>query len=193
MIYQSYIKRLLDIVVSLLTLILLTPLFIVVAISIKLSSKGDIFFKQTRIGLNGKPFKIYKFRTMDVNPNRELNQTTSADPEVFPLGKVLRRLKIDELPQVFNVLKGDMSIIGPRPCLQQTYDEMPAWARERFNVRPGLSGLAQVNGNITLSWEDRWKYDTTYIKKPSLKKDLAIIGKTFLVVLFGEHKFRRTK
>lgn len=193
MIYQSYIKRLLDIIVSLLTVILLTPLFIIVAISIKLSSKGNIFFKQTRIGLEGKPFKIYKFRTMDVNPKRELNQTTNADPEVFPLGKVLRRLKIDELPQVFNVLKGDMSIIGPRPCLQQTYDEMPAWARKRFNVRPGLSGLAQVNGNITLSWEDRWKYDTSYIKNPSLKKDLAIIGKTFLVVLFGEHKFRRAK
>lgn len=193
MIYQNRIKRLLDIVISLLSLIILTPLFLVVAVSVKLSSKGDVFFKQERVGIKGKPFKIYKFRTMHVNPKRELKQTTNNDPEVFPLGKLLRRLKIDELPQILNVLKGDMSIIGPRPCLQQTYNEMPDWAHKRFDVRPGLSGLAQVNGNITISWEDRWKYDIKYAKNPTFQNDLAIIGKTFLVILFGEHKFRRIK
>jgi lipopolysaccharide/colanic/teichoic acid biosynthesis glycosyltransferase len=128
---------------------------------------------------------------MHVNPERILNQTTNSDPSVFSVGKVLRRTKIDELPQIFNVLIGDMSLVGPRPGLPSMLEEMPEWAKMRWTVRPGLTGLAQVNGNIELSWEERWQYDIEYIEKVTILNDLMIIVRTVLVVLFGEALFRR--
>lgn len=192
MIYRRYCKRALDIVISLLVILLAVPIFLLAAVLIKLNSPGPIFFYQERIGLSEKRFNLIKLRTMKVNPNRQLNQTTNADPEVFPVGKILRRLKIDELPQIFNVFKGDMSIVGPRPCLEQTLNEMPIWARERFSVRPGLTGVAQINGNIALTWEQRWKHDVKYVADVSLVRDLYIVLKTVLVVILGEERFKKT-
>lgn len=193
MIYRKYLKRILDILFSLSVLLIIWPLIAMAIIAIKLSSIGPIFFTQARVGLNGKPFKIYKLRTMYWNPEREIKQTTQADPEVFFVGKILRRLKLDELPQVFNVLLGDMSIVGPRPCLEQTKQDMPAWAIRRFDVRPGMTGLAQVNGNIELPWQSRWKYDIYYIENYTFLFDAWIILKTVLVVFLGEGRFRRSE
>lgn len=193
MIYRKYLKRILDILFSLSVLLIIWPLIAMAIIAVKLSSTGPIFFTQARVGLNGKPFKIYKLRTMYWNPERAIKQTTQADPEVFFVGKILRRLKLDELPQVFNVLLGDMSIVGPRPCLEQTKQDMPAWAIRRFDVRPGMTGLAQVNGNIELPWQSRWKYDIYYIENYTFLFDAWIILKTVLVVFLGEGRFRRSE
>lgn len=189
MIYLRYIKRFLDITVSLCVIILMMPLFFIVGFIIKIVSSGPVFFFQTRIGLNGEKFKLVKFRSMTVNSKRIHSQTYTDDPEVFLFGKFLRRTKIDELPQLFNVLIGDMSLVGPRPCLEHTYELMPEWARVRFHVRPGLTGLAQVNGNIKLEWESRWKYDAEYVENISIGNDALIFFKTFLVVLLGEERF----
>jgi undecaprenyl phosphate N,N'-diacetylbacillosamine 1-phosphate transferase len=193
MIYKNAFKRILDISIACMALVVCGPVLLISLIGIFLSSPGPILFRQRRIGIDGKIFEILKLRTMIVNPERQLIQTTLADPEVFAIGRLLRRLKIDELPQVINVLIGDMSIVGPRPCLEQTFNEMPSWARRRAEVRPGITGQAQINGNIALSWEERWRHDVDYVENVSASKDIAIILKTVSVVLFGEEKFRRAR
>lgn len=185
------LKRLTDLIISLLLLILLSPILILCTLSIKLGDKGPIFYKQQRVGLNGSFFEILKFRSMSVNENREIGQTFNTDPEITWIGRLMRRTKIDELPQLINVVKGDMGLVGPRPCLIITYEEMPEWAKERFKVRPGMTGLAQINGNIFLSWEERWKYDIQYVKTLSILNDIKIVFKTILVVIFGEDKFKK--
>lgn len=189
--YKSVFKRLIDILISFFALFLLSPLLLIAILSIKVSSSGPIFFSQERAGKGGRAFTVMKLRTMTVNPKRKMTQTTVSDPEVIPVGKALRRLKLDELPQLLNVLKGDMSLVGPRPCLVQTRDEMPGWAKKRFDVSPGLTGLAQVNGNIALTWEERWKYDILYVDNLTFVTDFKIILKTFLVVLLGEERFKK--
>lgn len=190
MIYRKYVKRLLDFVFALAVLAFIWPLIALAALAIKSASRGPVFFTQSRIGLRGGAFRIYKLRTMSVDSERVLRQTSQQDPEVFWVGKVLRRLKIDELPQIFNVLIGDMSIVGPRPCLQFTMQEMPEWALSRFDLRPGMTGLAQVSGNVSLSWQERWEYDVRYVEKCSFLYDCRIVLKTLLVVVFGEERFR---
>jgi len=191
MMYRNWLKRVLDLCGSASLIVLAFPLLAISAILVMLSSPGNPLFTQRRVGRNGKVFEIYKLRTMTVNKERKVGQTRVDDPEVLFVGKFLRRLKIDELPQIVNVFLGDMSLIGPRPCLEITYDEMPEWARERFNVRPGLTGLAQINGNIELTWEQRWRYDVEYVRSVSLFQDMRILAKTALVVLLGEGRFRR--
>lgn len=194
MIYCRYgFKRLLDVLLSTSALILLGPLIVIGALAVKASSRGPAFFVQMRVGRQGRLFRILKLRTMPVDPRRKIAQTHNADPDVLPVGRVLRRLKIDELPQILNVLVGDMSIVGPRPCLEQTYSEMPEWARKRFEVRPGITGLAQINGNIALTWEDRWRHDIHYVETCSLLGDLGIVAKTVAVVVVGEERFRKTR
>ena len=185
------LKRLTDLIISLFLLILLSPILILCTLFIKLGDKGPIFYKQQRVGLNGCFFEILKFRSMSVNENREIGQTFNTDPEITWIGRLMRRTKIDELPQLINVVKGDMGLVGPRPCLMITYEEMPEWAKERFKVRPGMTGLAQINGNIFLSWEERWKYDIQYVKNLSILNDIKIVFKTILVVIFGEDKFKK--
>lgn len=185
------LKRLTDLIISLFLLILLSPILILCTLFIKLGDKGPIFYKQQRVGLNGCFFEILKFRSMSVNENREIGQTFNTDPEVTWIGRLMRRTKIDELPQLINVVKGDMGLVGPRPCLIITYEEMPEWAKERFKVRPGMTGLAQINGNIFLRWEERWKYDIQYVKTLSILNDIKIVFKTILVVVFGEDKFKK--
>jgi undecaprenyl phosphate N,N'-diacetylbacillosamine 1-phosphate transferase len=190
MMYLKFFKRLIDILISLLLIIVAIPFLMVAAIGIKLSSSGPILFLQKRIGQNGKEFQIYKLRTMELDPGRKIGQTYTSDPAVFRFGKILRRLKIDELPQIFNVVRGDMSIVGPRPCLKETYVEMPKWARARFLVRPGITGLAQISGNVALTWEERWMHDVHYVEKLSLIADLKIVFKTIAVVVAGEERFK---
>jgi undecaprenyl phosphate N,N'-diacetylbacillosamine 1-phosphate transferase len=193
MMYLNVVKRIIDILVSFLLILLATPVMLVSAVAVRLSSPGPIFFTQKRVGRNEKRFMIYKIRSMHVDPDRRPSQTRGNDRGVFLAGRLLRRLKIDEIPQLFNVLKGDMSLIGPRPCLEDTLNGMPKWARLRFLVRPGLSGLAQVNGNIELTWEERWRYDIQYVSSCSFILDVAIVLKTVLVVFIGENQFVQKK
>lgn len=192
MIYRKLAKRPLDLFVGLCALVIFGLPILLSVLAIKLTSPGPAFFFQTRAGRGGKPFRIYKLRTMTVDAKRPADvQVLKADSGVFPVGQFLRRFKIDELPQIINVVNGDMSLVGPRPCLEQTRDEMPTWARRRFEVRPGVTGLAQTSGNIALPWEERWKIDAKYIDQLSFALDFWIMLKTILVVLLGEEKFER--
>lgn len=191
--YAKYIKRILDFILSLLAIIVLSPIFLIVIMCILIDDFGPIFFLQERVGKNKKIFKVYKFRTMIVNAEiqQKLNhEITGKDSRITKTGYFLRRTKIDELPQLLNVLKGDMSIIGPRPTLSGYLDEYEEWELDRFLIRPGLSGLAQVNGNIYLSREQKSKHDVKYVHQITLITDLKIILKTFGVVVFGESRFK---
>lgn len=189
-----FIKRLIDILVSSIGLILVLPVFIIVALLIKFTTPGPIFFKQERVGKNKKSFQIYKFRTMKVDKEAEDNLDFSKDRErLTPFGKLLRRTKIDEIPQLYNVLKGDMSLVGPRPTVKKQVDKYTEYEMRRLDMKPGMTGLAQVNGNITLPWEQRIEYDIEYIRNFSIIMDLKILFKTVAIVIFGEDKFKKTK
>lgn len=187
--YKSFIKRFLDFLISLLIILFLVPLFIVLYILVKLDSKGDFFFFQERLGKNGQIFKVFKIRTMTDKVRVADREILKGDSEVTRMGNILRRLKIDELPQIINICKGDMSFVGPRPCLPNQITEFNEDGKTRILVTPGLTGLAQTNGNIYLTWEERWKYDRYYVENLSFFLDIAIVFKTVLIVLLGEQKF----
>lgn len=190
--YKRYFKRILDIIVGVTTLIVLLPLFLIVGILIYTSSKGSIFYSQQRIGKNGELFNLHKFRSMYTNKSFSVNtQVFKNDKNVTRIGKFIRRFKIDELAQIINVIKGDMSIVGPRPVLPAVEEHFNEEALHRLKVRPGLTGLSQVNGNIHLPWEERWVFDKKYVENISLINDIKIIFKTFAVVLLGEEKFKK--
>lgn len=190
MIYKNLLKRILDFSSAFILLAFFSPIFILATIFTYTSSPGGVIFKQVRVGKSGVKFELLKFRTMYVNSDRKISQTRQGDPDITPAGSFMRRFKIDELPQLFNVLKGEMSLVGPRPCLPLTAEQAPHWALKRFEVVPGLTGLAQVNGNINLSWEQRWQHDITYVDTISFYLDCKIIFKTIFVVIFGEERFR---
>lgn len=184
--FYRKIKRLLDIVLSIIGLIILSPILLIVAIAIKFESKGSIIFKQERLGLNGKVFKIYKFRSMCVGAEKGGVYETKGDARVTKVGKFIRKTSIDELPQFVNIIKGDMSIIGPRPTL--TYHPWPIneyteEQKKRFDVRPGVTGWAQVNGRKELPWDKRIEYDVEYVENLSFGFDLKIFFKTIVKVL----------
>lgn len=188
--YKNFFKRVFDFLLSLIAIIILSPLLIIAMIAIKIDSKGPVFYLQTRVGKNMKEFQLYKFRTMtdkERDPSKE--QTFKDNAEITKVGYILRRLKIDELPQLINILVGDMAIIGPRPALPSLYQHYGEKAAKRIQVRPGLSGLSQTRGNIFLTWEERFKYDNEYVDRMSFLLDVGIIIKTFLIVIFGEEKF----
>lgn len=182
--YSKYIKRILDIVISLVSLILLCPLFIIISILIKLDSKGPIIFKHKRYGKNGKVFYVLKFRTMidgadKVGPYYTMPQ----DNRVTQIGKKLRRLSVDELPQLINILIGDMSLIGPRPpAYKESLDEI---SLKRLTVKPGITGMAQVNGRSLLESSKRAEYDIYYGENVSFALDIKIILKTIDIVFKG--------
>ncbi|WP_165157653.1 sugar transferase [Parabacteroides sp. ZJ-118] len=184
------IKRFFDFFISFATLLFLFPLLIVVAVLIKLDSRGPIFYLQNRVGKNGHLFRVYKFRTM-TNKRRDPNakQTFLDDPDITRMGGFLRRFKIDELPQIWNVFVGDMSLVGPRPALPGLYEKYGELANKRCSVRPGMTGWAQVNGNIYLPWEKRLRLDSEYVDRVSFPLDLRILIKTVAIVLFGEEKY----
>ncbi len=185
--YKVFFKRVIDFLFSIVILCFLFLPFLMIALLIRVESKGPIFFKQKRLGKQKSEFEIYKFRSM-THKNREIIQTYKTDPEITKVGYYLRRFKIDEMPQILNVLKGDMSIIGPRPCLPGIVEKYDL-EEHRFKVKPGLSSIAGVNGSIFLTWEEKWWYDKYYVENLSLKLDIIIFFKTFLVILLGEERF----
>ncbi len=166
---------------------LLIPL-VFISLMIKFESKGPIFFLQDRLGKNGNVFRIYKFRSMKTRIDRIEKQVFNNNPDLTLFGRFIRRFKIDELPQLINVLKGDMSLIGPRPCLPSLKEKFDENAYYRLKVRPGLTGWAQVNGNIYNSWPKRWELDRYYVENLSFLFDFKILILTIKVVLLGEKK-----
>jgi len=181
-------KRILDLLFSFTILILVSPLLIVVIILIGIESPGPVFFLQDRLGKSGHLFTLYKLRSMRVNPSRIEGQVMKNHPDITATGNFIRRFKIDELPQLINVLVGDMSLVGPRPCLPSLIERFDENAYFRLKVRPGLTGWAQVNGNIYNSWPKRWELDRYYVENQSFLFDLKILIMTVKVVLFGERK-----
>lgn len=182
-------KRFMDIVLSIIGLIILSPILLIVSIAIKIDSKGPVIFKQERIGKDGKVFKIYKFRSMVVGAEKMGTGVYSkkGDSRVTRVGKFIRMTSIDELPQLVNILKGEMSFIGPRPVLTYhpwKYEEYTPEQLKRFEVRPGVTGLAQIHGRKQVEWEKRIKYDVEYVEKLSLWEDIKIFFITIYKVLF---------
>lgn len=191
--WEKKLKRLFDLIVSLLILILSFPLIVLSAIAIKLESKGPVFFKQERCGLNNKTFRILKFRSMVHNAEKKTGPVWSQknDPRITKVGKILRKLRIDEIPQMINVLKGEMSIVGPRPerpYFVDRFSEQIPYYKRRLRVRPGITGWAQVKHKYDESIEDvkvKLRYDLFYIENMSLRMDFKILFRTIFVVLFA--------
>lgn len=187
------LKRLFDFVGSLCGLIILSSVFLVIAILIKIDSEGPVFFKQQRIGKNGEPFWIIKFRTMVVNAENigeGLRVSTEKDSRITKVGRFLRATSLDELPQLWNVLIGEMSLVGPRPpAIYHPYDgyeNYPEWAKKRFKMRPGMTGLAQVTVRNSANWDERIKIDLKYIDKFDLWFDVQILIRTIKSVFLRE-------
>ncbi|WP_432662632.1 sugar transferase [Wukongibacter baidiensis] len=179
MLVEKMIKRLIDIAVSLMGIILLSPLLIILSIIIKSDSEGSAFFKQKRAGKDGKSFTIYKFRTMYSNTDSYARSPVdNNDVRITEVGKMLRKTSLDELPQLFNVLMGDMSIVGPRPLLECQAEEFNDFEKQRLIVKPGITGLAQINGRGSLSWDKKMEYDVEYVNNRSLLFDIKIAFKT---------------
>lgn len=193
--YRHFFKRFLDIGVAIILGVLLSWLLVIVAILVKVTSKGPIFFKQERFGLNSKPFILYKFRSMTngapIKANSEFEDITSY---VTPFGMFIRRASIDELPQLWNIIKGDMSFIGPRP-LANTDEKVLQLRRENGadQVRPGISGLAQVNGRNNITDLDKATYDAKYASRISFELDLLLIFETVISVVKREGIFKSTE
>ena len=188
-----FIKRVVDFSGSLVGLIILSPLLIVLSTAIKVSSEGPVFFKQERLGKNGKPFYIVKFRTMIVNAEHigeGLRVSSENDPRITKAGKFLRATSLDELPQLFNVLGGSMSLVGPRPPVTyHPYDGIenyPEWAKKRFNMKPGITGLAQVTVRNSVTWDERIVVDNEYVDNFNVFFDIKILFMTVARVLKKE-------
>lgn len=187
---QLNIKYVFDFLISFFGIIILSPLYLCVMILLEITMPGPVFFKQRRVGKDGKEFYILKFRSMKVDKEAEKTLDFSKDSERLTMfGRFIRRTKIDETAQLFNVITGKMSLIGPRPTVMQQVEKYTDFQRHRLDVRPGMTGLAQVNGNTALSWDERIIYDVQYVQNYSFWLDIKILCKTVLIVLFGEEKF----
>ncbi len=197
--YAKYIKRVLDLILSLMALIILMPLMIIIAILIKINSKGPVFFLQERLGKDGKVFKIIKFRTMVVNAEHMgagIKVTGENDDRITKLGKILRKFSLDEIPQLINVIKGDMSLIGPRPPLTthpHKYEDYSKEQKRRFLVRPGITGKAQVKYRNSATWDTRIKEDIKYVSKITFISDVKIILSTILNVISESNIYASSK
>lgn len=185
---QRALKRVTDIVVSAVGLIALSPLFLLIAAAIKLTSPGPVFFRQERVGKDGRIFRIFKFRTMIQNAvNHPLGyHTNGSDPRVTRVGRFLRQYSLDELPQFINILLGDMSLVGPRPTLAYQVEKYSDFQRRRLLVRPGVTGFAQVNGRNHLTWPERIERDVWYVDHWSYGLDVSILWQTLGVWLRRE-------
>lgn len=184
-----YVKRGMDFVLSLLGLVLLSPVFLGLVIAIKLDSPGPILFRQKRVGIHKTYFEILKFRTMRIDTPKDVPTHLLENPEQYitKVGKFLRRTSLDELPQIFNILKGDMAVVGPRPALWNQYDLIEE--RDKYganDLRPGLTGWAQINGRDELEIPVKARFDGEYVKKMGLKMDLRCFFGTFISVLRGD-------
>ncbi len=197
-VWGPFIKRLMDIGISAIALIILSPMFLILSILVKVTSEGPVFFKQERVGVNGRQFTLYKFRTMvkdaegklkDLLSNNEMNGPVfklKDDPRLTNIGKFLRKFSLDEFPQLWNVLKGEMSIVGPRPPIPSEVSKYDNWQRRRLTMRPGLTCLWQVSGRNKIKDFSEWaRLDLDYIDKWSLWLDVSIILRTFPTVIFG--------
>jgi undecaprenyl-phosphate galactose phosphotransferase len=200
--FRCFLKRIFDLVFSFAGILIFFPFFIILAVVIKISSKGKVLHIQERYGKDGKIFKLLKFKTMYKDADERMKQylikrpqqkkewdtykkLRTFDPRVTPVGKMLRRFSMDELPQLFNVLKGDMSLIGPRPYMIQEKSEIMPYSSVLFKVKPGITGIWQIRGRSELSFESRIKIDMFYVNNWSLSKDIVILFKTVGVVLKG--------
>lgn len=184
--YRRFGKRLFDLLMSSLASLLLLIPGLFIALLIKAGSKGPVFFKQQRLGYQGRVFAIFKFRTMTHRPRVPDSQTFPDDPEVTKAGRFLRRFKLDEIPQFINVLRGDMSLIGPRPCLPELKEAFDENGFARLGVRPGLFGLADIRGGYYLTWPQRWVHDREYTERLSLWLDSSLALKVIPIILFDE-------
>jgi exopolysaccharide biosynthesis polyprenyl glycosylphosphotransferase len=191
------IKRVTDIVLASISLVVLSPLFLIVAILVRLSSPGPVIFKQIRCGLNGRNFTFYKFRSMVVDAEERMDEVAHLnrkevvtkipnDPRLTPVGRFLRRFSLDELPQLFNVLRGDMSLVGPRPAIPSEVENYKRWQRRRLRMRPGLTCLWAVNGRDAVDFETWMRMDMAYIDNWSLTLDARIILQTIPHVITGK-------
>lgn len=184
-IYRRYIKRPMDIILSLCAIVVLLPVMLIIALLVRIKLGSPVIFKQERPGLNEKIFTLYKFRTMTAEWDNK-GKLLPDHLRLTKFGRMLRATSLDELPELFNILCGDMSIIGPRPLLIEYLPFYNEKQKHRHDVRPGLSGLAQVNGRNAISWEEKFDYDIDYVQNISLLLDLKLIAQTFLKVLKGE-------
>lgn len=175
-------KRILDIVVSATGLVISAPITLTTAVLISKKLGKPVLFKQTRPGINGKPFEIYKFRTMTDERDEKGNLLPNSE-RMTDFGRLVRKTSIDEIPQLINVLKGDISLVGPRPLLMEYLPLYNDEQKKRHDVKPGITGWAQINGRNTISWEQKFKLDVLYVQNQSIKLDLYILFKTILKVL----------
>lgn len=183
--YKHFFKRLIDFILSLIAIIVLSPILLIVALLVRTKLGSPIIFKQERPGLNEKIFTLYKFRTM-TDAKDELGNLLPDEIRLTKFGKILRSTSLDELPELFNILKGDMAIVGPRPLLVRYLPLYNEHQKHRHDVRPGFTGWAQCNGRNAISWEEKFDLDVYYTKHVSLLLDIKIILKTVKVVLFRE-------
>jgi exopolysaccharide biosynthesis polyprenyl glycosylphosphotransferase len=194
--FPIFVKRLGDMAAATVGLVFSAPLFPIIAAAIKFSSKGSVLYSQERCGLNGRRFTLHKFRTMYEGSDRKLDEVAHLnevngpafkarhDPRITPVGRLLRRLSLDELPQLYNVLRGDMSLVGPRPPLPEEVERYERWQRRRLSMKPGITGLWQVSGRTELDDFNRWiALDLAYIDQWSLWLDFRILLKTIPAVL----------
>ena len=185
MIYRKYIKRLLDIFISLVSIVILSPVLLILVLLVRSKLGSPVLFHQDRPGLNGNIFHLYKFRSM-TDERDENGELLPDEKRLTDFGKKLRSTSLDELPELFSILKGDMSLVGPRPLLVQYLPLYNERQRHRHDVRPGLTGWAQVNGRNTLTWQDKFEYDVEYTEKYCFSMDLRIILMTFRGVIKRE-------
>lgn len=183
--YDKYIKRCIDFLLALLALICLSPVLMIIAILVRIKLGSPVLFKQERSGLNEKIFKMYKFRTM-TSEKDENGELLPDEIRLTNFGKKLRATSLDELPELFNILKGDMAIVGPRPLLVRYLPLYNEFQRQRHLVKPGITGLAQVNGRNAISWEEKFEFDVEYIKKIHYKVDIKIFFLTIKAVIRKE-------
>mgnify|MGYP004548467587 FL=1 len=194
-----YIKRFMDVILATIAFVVLSPIFLIIAIAIKIESKGPVFFKHARIGKNGKIIKLYKFRSMVINAEELIKSFTpeqmkeykenyklTNDPRITKIGKFLRKTSLDELPQLFNIIKGDLSIIGPRPVVTDELKKYGTNTEKFLSVTPGLTGYWAANGRSCTSYEQRMQMELYYIDNLSLKMDIKVFFKTIEAVIKGE-------
>lgn len=187
--YKLIFKHCFDLIFGVVLLVIVAPLLLLSALLICIESKGPIFYIQPRLGQNCKIFNLYKLRSMVHHERLEHAQVEPGNAEITRVGRIIRRLKIDELPQLINIIKGDMSFVGPRPCLPELLEKFDENAKYRIKERPGLTGLAQINGNIYLTWPERWVYDRRYVEELNFWLDCFILIKTVAIIIFGEKAF----
>jgi undecaprenyl phosphate N,N'-diacetylbacillosamine 1-phosphate transferase len=183
--YRAYIKRITDIIISLILCVLLLPVILTITIILLITNKGKPFFIQRRPGMNERVFKVIKFKTMNESKDG-FNKLLPDDERLTPFGRILRKTSLDELPQLINVITGDMSLVGPRPLLIEYLPLYSSFQKRRHEVRPGLTGWAQVNGRNSISWEERFKFDIWYVDNMSLVLDIKIMFLTIVKVFKRE-------